>query len=488
MADRLKEKSIHSFVWKTAHSLCTLGMTFVIQLVLARMLSPEDFGIIALTTVFMTLANTIIETSFSSSVIQRAELNQTLLSSVFYTNFALSALIYLILFLISPLIAAFYGEDVLTSILRVQGIRIVFSGLYSIPQALMNRKMRFKAMFLCGFIGSVGQAVIGFLMAYFGAGVWALVVSTLAGSIIAGAVMIVMEPWKPSLCFSAAQVKGALSFSSNILAIRVIRKLFYNVRTLAIGKVYDTQVLGFFNKGFQFPSTAMTVVDGSLTSVAFTSLSKLQDDVPKLRSSLRMYVRISMFLCTPLMIGMLLVAEPLVLVLLTEKWLGCVPFLQIICLTQLFLPLNVKTTALEALGKSKVSMKLHVSGVLISLVLLVLSLPFSPTVMVMGGLISNLILHIAITFAVRKELGYSVRDQLSDAACGMLPSAAMAASVLALRLLKTEGLLQLSLEILCGAAVFVLASAVTKNKTFRFLLDAVKKTFLRRKYVRQEND
>lgn len=343
-------------------------------------------------------------------------------------------------------------------------------------------------MFICGLIGSLGQAVIGFLMAYFGAGVWALVVSTLAGSIISGVAMMVTEPWKPSLCFSFSQVKGALSFSSNILAIRVIRKLFYNIRTLAIGKVYDTQVLGFFNKGFQFPSTAMTVVDGSLTSVAFTSLSKLQSDVPKLRSSLRMYVRISMFLCTPLMIGMLLVAEPMVLVLLTEKWMGCVPFLQIICLTQLFLPLNVKTTALEALGKSKVSMKLHVSGVLISLVLLAVTLPFSPTVMVMGGLISNLLLHIAITFAVRKELAYSIKEQFLDAMCGMLPSAAMAASIFALRLLNINGLLQLSVEILCGAAVFVLVSAFTKNKTFVFLLDSVRKTFLRRKHVRQKND
>ncbi len=488
VSDRLKEKSIHSFVWKTAHSLCTLGMTFVIQLVLARMLAPEDFGIVALTTVFMTLANTIIETSFSSSVIQRSELNQTLLSSVFYTNFVLSIAVYLVLFFISPLVAAFYGEEILTSILRIQGIRIVFSGLYSIPQALMNRKMRFKAMFLCGLIGSLGQAVIGFLMAYYGAGVWALVVSTLASSVIAGAAMIVMEPWKPSLRFSLSQVKDALSFSSNILAIRVIRKLFYNVRTLAIGKVYDTQILGFFNKGFQFPSTAMTVVDGSLTSVAFTSLSKLQDDVPRLRSSLRMYVRISMFLCTPLMIGMLLVAEPMVLVLLTEKWMGCVPFLQIICLTQLFLPLNVKTTALEAMGKSKLSMKLHVSGVLISLVLLIATIPFSPLVMVTGGLVSNLILHTAITFVSRKELKYSFGEQFSDAMCGMLPSLAMAAAIFALRLLKMDGLLQLSAEILCGAAVFILVSAITKNKTFIFLWNLIKKTFLRRKYVNQEND
>lgn len=477
MSESLKEKSINSFVWKTAQSVCTLGMTFVIQLVLARMLAPEDFGIIAITTVFMTLANTVIETSFSSSVIQRDNLNNKLTSSIFYANLVLSIAVYAVLFFAAPVISAFYEEPVLVSVLRVQGLRVVVSGLYSVPQAFLNRKMKFRHLFFCSFAGSVAQAVTGLAMAYAGMGVWALVVSTLASSVVAGILMIIIEPWKPELFFSFRLVKDALSFSSNVLAIRVLRKLFYNIRVLAIGKVYDTQILGFFNKGFQFPSTAMTVVDGSLTSVAFTSLSKLQNDKEKLLSSLRQYVRVLMFICTPMMVGMALVAEPMVVVLLTDKWIDCVPFVQIVCFTQLLVPLNVKTTAFEALGNSGTSMKLHVSSIVLSVLFLAASIPFSAHIMVLSGFVSSLILHIAVTVVASKKIDYKITDQLKDALCGIVPTAAMAAAVIGAGFIDCGVFTKLCFQIFCGAVAFVLAAFVSKNKVFYSILDIVKKRY-----------
>lgn len=473
MSNSLREKSIQSFVWKTAQSVCTLGMTFLIQLLLARILAPEDFGIIAITSVFLVLANTIIDTSFSSSVIQKETLNQKLLSSIFYANLLLSLGVYGVLFFIAPGIAAFYGEPVLISILRVQGLRVLISGLYSIPQAFLNRKMKFKTLFFCGLLGSIGQAVIGFSMAWAGAGVWALVVSTLAASVISGLAMILVERWKPMLFFSFSMVRETLSFSAKVLAIRVVRKLYYNIRVLAMGKVYDTETLGYFNKGFQFPSTAMTVVDGSLTSVAFASLSRLQNDRNKLLSSLRHYVRIAMFVCTPLMAGLALVAKPLVLVLLTEKWLPCVPFLQIICLNQMLVPLNVKTTALEALGKSDLSMKLHLSGIGVSLLLLAGTIPFSPLIMTTGSVIATLVLQIAIAFASRKNLDYGIWQQLKDGVCGLLPTLAMCAAIIAVSFLQLSSVILLILEIFVGVIVFFGVCLLTKDRVFFLLLGII---------------
>lgn len=484
MPNDFKEKSINSFVWKTAQSICTLGMTFIIQLVLARMLAPEDFGIVAITTVFMTLANTIIETSFSSSVIQRENLEQKLVSSIFYANFVLSAAVYILLFIIAEPMAKFYSEPILVQILRIQGLRIVFSGLYSISQAFLNRKMKFKELFFCSFVGSIAQAVVGFGMAYMGMGVWALVVSTLAGCVVTGLAIIILEPWKPSLYFSFGLVKEALSFSSKILVIRVLRKLFYNIRILLMGKIYDTEILGYFNKGFQFPSTAMTVVDGSLTAVAFTSLSKLQNDAEKFRSSIRQYVRIAMFICTPMLIGMALVAEPMVKVLLTEKWLGCVPFIQIICISQLFIPLDVKTTAFEALGKSGLSMKLHVSSILLSIALLIATSGFSALVMTFSGFISSVVLHIAVTVISKKQMGYKIKDQIEDAFCGIVPTFAMVIAVAALSFLEMGSFTKLCVEVISGAAVFVAAAAVTKNKVFYLILDIVKSKITKGKKCR----
>lgn len=463
MNENLTQKSISSFLWKTVQSVCTLGSTFIIQIVLARILAPADFGIVAITTVFMTLANTIIETSFSSSVIQKSELSQKLLSSIFFANAVLSFFVYLLLFLAAPLISRFYDEAILTAVLRVQGLRIVIASLCSIQDALLIREMKFKTLFICELIGAIVQIGVGLVMAYTGFGVWAIVFSALSGYLASGIGKMLASRWKPSLYYSHSLVKDALSFSSKILAVRVTRKLFYNIRTLTIGKVYTTDTLGYFNKGFQFPSTAMTVVDGSLTSVAFTSLSKLQDDKQALVNALRNYVRIMMYLCTPMMVGMAIVAEPLVKVLLTDKWLACVPYLQIVCFTQLLAPLNVKTTAFEALGESSISMKLHVSGIVLSIVLLFASIPFPAWVMVLGGFVSSLLLQIAIGVVCKKRMDYRYSEQFKDAFIGLIPTIGMVALVFLCSYIPCGVFLSLVLKIALGILAYIGVSALSKN-------------------------
>lgn len=463
MNENLTQKSIRSFFWKTVQSVCTLGSTFIIQIVLARILDPTDFGIVAITTVFMTLANTVIETSFSSSVIQKSELSQKLLSSIFFANSVLSFFVYLLLFFAAPVIARFYDESILTAVLRVQGLRIVIASLCSIQDALLIREMKFKTLFICELVGAIVQVGVGLAMAYTGFGVWAIVFSALSGYLASGVGKIIASGWKPSLFYSHSLVKDALSFSSKILAVRVTRKLFYNIRTLTIGKVYTTDTLGYFNKGFQFPSTAMTIVDGSLTSVAFTSLSKLQDNKQALVQALRNYVRIMMYLCTPMMVGMAIVAEPLVRVLLTDKWLACVPYLQIVCFTQLFAPLNVKTTAFEALGESSISMKLHVSGIVLSIILLFASIPFPAWVMVLSGLVSSVLLQIAIGVVCKKRLHYRYADQFKDALIGAIPTIGMVVVVYFCSYIPCGVFLNLVLKIALGILVYIGVSAVSKN-------------------------
>ena len=461
--ENLTQKSISSFLWKTVQSVCTLGSTFIIQIVLARILDPADFGIVAITTVFMTLANTIIETSFSSSVIQKSELSQKLLSSIFFANAVLSFFVYLLLFLAAPLISRFYDEAILTAVLRVQGLRIVIASLCSIQDALLIREMKFKTLFICELIGAIVQLGVGLVMAYTGFGVWAIIFSALFGYLASGIGKMLASRWKPSLYYSHSLVKDALSFSSKILAVRVTRKLFYNIRTLTIGKVYTTDTLGYFNKGFQFPSTAMTVVDGSLTSVAFTSLSKLQGDKQLLVNALRNYVRIMMYLCTPMMVGMAIVAEPLVKVLLTDKWLACVPYLQIVCFTQLLAPLNVKTTAFEALGESSTSMKLHVSGIVLSIILLFASIPFPAWVMVLSGFVSSLLLQIAIGVVCKKRMDYRYSEQLKDTFIGLIPTIGMVAVVWLCSYIPCGVLLRLVLKIALGILAYAGVSALSKN-------------------------
>lgn len=476
MSKEINRSSVDSFAWKTAQSISSLGITFVIQLILARMLMPENFGLIAITNVFMTLANTIVETSFSSAIIQRDSVSQKMLSSMFFANLFLSATIYMILFLIAPLLAMFYEEQILILLLRIQGIRVVISAFHSIQQALMNREMRFKALFFCYLIGSVMQALTGIAMAYYGRGIWALVVSSCVGTVVTALAIIAAEHWKPNLYFSFILIKDALLFSSKILIARVVKKIYYNIRVLAIGKVYDAEVLGYFNKGFQFPSTAITVVDGSLTSVAFTHLAKLQKEKDQFLNSLRQYVRYAMFVCTPIMVGMALVAKPLVLLLLTQRWIECVPYLQIICLSQLFIPLSIKITAFESLGRSDLSMRLNVLGIVISIVLLFASMPFSPLVMTFSAVVSNLLLQAITTALTAKQLQYSVQDQMKDALCGLVPTAVMAVTVVLVGWLnfRDHYLLEVAVKVASGVCSFVLACMATRNAIFYSIWDVAK--------------
>lgn len=483
MSESLRNKSVKSFGWKFAQQLCTLGATFVIQLILARILEPADFGIVAITTVFMTLANTIIDTSFSSAVIQRASIDQNQMSSLFFANFGLSLLVYAVLFFTAPLITGFYGEPLLTPILRVQGLRVLFSAMYSIQSALLTRRMEFQKIFVAYLCGAIVQGVVGIGMAKLGFGIWALVISTVVNYLVAGLMIVVMSAWLPKPYFSYHLVKDALSFSSKVLVVSVVKKLFYNVRKIAMGKVYDSTVLGLFDKGFQFPSTIMTVVDGSLTQVAFTSLSKLQDNKKKLSDAMRLYVQMITYITAPMLLGMIMVAKPMVIVLLTEKWIECVPYLRIVCLTNLFVPLLVKSDAFNAIGRSDMSMKLNVSGIILAIVLLLGCIPLSPHVMVFSGFVSNLLLHIAIGVATKKEFGYTYREQVKDFFRPILLSLPMCAAIFLISLLPMPVLLKLVTEIVLGIFVYLAVSYVTKNHSFHMCMEFAKPIV--KKYIKK---
>lgn len=477
MDDSLKERSITSFGWKLAQSICTLGSSFVIQIILARLLLPEDFGLVAITTVFMTLANTIIETGFSSSVIQKSETNQKYLSSVFFANLALSFLVYMILFLIAPLVSNFYSEPILTPILRVQGFRVLFSALYAVHASLLSRRMEFKKIFISYLLGALTQGVVGIGMAIYGFGIWALVVSTIMNYAVAGIFMIALSRWKPSMCFSLKHIKSSVEFSSKVLIVDIIQKVFYNVRSLAIGKVYSSSVLGLFNKGFQFPSTAMTVVDGSFISVAFTSLSKLQNQKKEFLLSVRTYVKVMSFVTTPLMLGMLMISKPMIEVLLTSKWLACAPYVQMLCVIYLFKPLLVKSQAFNAVGRSDISMNINLCGVVSSIVLIIATATFSPYVMVASEIASTLFIHIAFAMASKKHFGYGYRSQFLDFTRPLLPSLVMCGAIYLVSKLPVSKLILLVIEVAIGVLTYIVAARIIKEPGYQMVLEYIKQKY-----------
>ena len=229
----------------------------------------------------------------------------------------------------------------------------------------------------------------------------------------------------------------------------------------------------------------MTIVDGSLTSVSFTHLSKLQNDQKNFINSLRQYIRYAMFLTTPIMVGMALIARPLVLFLLTERWIDCVPYLQIVCLSQLFVPLSIKMTAFESLGRSDISMKLNLTGIILSIALLFAFLNFDPLVMVFGAVISNAVLQVLVAIVVTKKLQYSIFEQLKDALCGVLPTVAMCCAVVMIGFVDFNNYywLEVLVKFFVGLISFALVSLITKNSAFRSMIKIINDVLRRKKDI-----
>lgn len=473
-----KAKVLSGLIWKFAERISAQVVTFVVSIVLGRLLSPDDYGLIAVVTIFITFANCIVTNGFGSSLIQKKDSDNLDFSTVLYFQFAFSLALYGILFIAAPLIAKFFGEgyDLLVPVLRVLGIRIPLTAINNVQQAYVGKKMIFRKFFLSTIGGTVISAVVGIWMAYEGYGVWALVGQYLTNTFISTVILAFTIKWKPELKFSWARLKILFSYGWKLLVGGIINETYVELRKIAIGKLYTSADLAYFDRGMQIPNIIVTNINSSISNVLFPAISNAQNNMADVKAIMRRSIRTSSYIMCPLMFGLAVVAEPLISFLLTDKWLPCVPYLQIYCISYCFEPIQTANLqAIKAVGRSDIFLKLEIIKKVAYAVILVAVMFHSVDAIAYSLLLNTLIAVFVNTTPNKKLLGYSFKELIADMAPGIILSAVMSGVVyLEGMLLPFSALPRMIIQAATGGIIYLVLSVVFKVESFSYLLNTVK--------------
>lgn len=462
--------------WRFMERCGAQGVTFVVSIILARLLDPEVYGTIALVTVFITILQVFVDSGFGNALIQKKDADDTDFSTVFYFNIAFSGLLYLIIFLVAPLIAKFYENEALIPIIRVLSLNVLISGVKNVQQSYVSKKLIFKKFFIVTISASIISAVVGIAMAYYGFGVWALVAQTLSSSLVSTIILWFTVRWRPKLLFSFSRLKGLFSFGWKLLASSLLDTIYNNLRSLIIGKMYTSNDLAFYNKGKQFPHLIVTNINSSIDSVLLPTMSAMQDSREAVKAMTRRAIKTSTYIMMPMMMGLAVCAEPIVELLLTEKWLPCVPYLRIFCFTYAFYPIHTANlNAIKAMGRSDLFLKLEVIKKAVGLVFLLSSMWFGVMAMAYTLLITSITAQIINSWPNKKTLDYSYLEQLKDMLPQILLTVVMGVGVFALQFLNLAPIITLVIQVIIGIIIYVFGSLIFKIESFNYILSIINK-------------
>ena len=479
-----KSKILSSLLWKLLEQSGTQGIQLIVQIVLARLLLPEEYGIIAIVTVFITLANVFVQSGFNTALIQKKDADELDFSSVLYLSSGVAALLYVIIYLLAPLIANYYTQPLLAPVLRVLSLTLFIGAFNSIQNAFIARNMLFKRLFISSLGAVIVSGIVGIAAAYNGWGVWALVAQQLINQLTIAIILWFTVKWRPHILFSFKRVKELFSYGSKLLLSGVIDTLYRDLRTLIIGRMYNPAMLGFYNRGQQFPQIIVSNINGSIQSVMLPALSVHQDNRRRVKEMMRRAIVTSSFLIFPMMVGMAVVAESLIKIVLTEKWLPAAPFLRIFCFSFALWPIHTANLqAINAMGRSDIFLKLEIIKKIIGLVILVISLPFGVYALALGQVFSGIISSFINAYPNKHLLDYSYKEQWLDIMSSLLLSIIMGGAVYVFNFLNITAWNKLVLQILTGIIIYFGLAFIFKIESFSYLLTTVKHLIGSRKDV-----
>lgn len=473
----MDNKTVFSnLIWRFMERMGSQGVSFVVSIILARLLAPEAYGTIALITVFITLLQVFINSGLGTALIQKKDADDLDFSTVFYFNVAMCLALYGLLFLTAPLIATFYELPELTSLIRVLGLTLVISGMNNIQQSYVSKTMQFKRFFFATLGSTLFSAVIGIGMAYSGYGVWALVGQTLVNNTAKTAILWISVKWRPKWMFSWERLKGLFSYGWKLLVSALLDTGYRDLRQLIIGKVYTTSDLAFYNKGDQLPKLFVTNINTSIDSVLLPAMAAEQDDRERVKAMTRRAIKTSTYIMMPMMMGLAMCAEPLVRLLLTEKWLPCVLYLRLFCFSDAFYPIHTANlNAIKAMGRSELFLKLEVTKKAIGLAVLFATMFISVEAMAYSLLFTSLSSQVINSWPNKKLLNYSYAEQLKDMLPQIALSCAMGAVVYSINFFGLGDVLTLAIQIPVGVVVYALGSEFFDIEAYRYLLKIIKR-------------
>lgn len=456
MVENLKNKTIHGVLWSAIERFSLQGVQFLINIIMARLLLPSEYGLVAMLAIFLQISQVFIDSGFTNALIQRKNRTEVDYSTVFYFNIFISVVFYLILFIVAPWIAGFYHMPVLIAITRVIALNLIISALSAVHRTRLTINIDFKTQSKASLIAAFLSGGIGIGMAYLGYGVWALVFQSILNSLFLTFLLHYFVKWRPLRVFSICSFKSLFNFGSKLLLSSLLHTIYRNLYTLVIGRKFSARDLGYYTRSEQFAVFPSSNLSAIISRVTFPVLSSIQDDDVRLFVAYRRYIRFASMVIFPLMVGLAVLAKPTVSFLLTDKWLAVVPLLQILCFDWMFDHLSmINSNLLYVKGRSDLVLKLEIIKKIMATSILFASIPFGLVGMCWGRVIYSLIATYLNTFYTKRFIGLSFWIQLRDIFPYFILSICMGLVVWTLSMLEMQNWVHLFCGRLLGVTVYL---------------------------------
>lgn len=476
MAESLKNKTVKGIAWTSLGQFLDLSFGFVIGVILARLLSPSDYGLLAMILVFNSIAFSFLNSGFGNALIRKPNLTEDDNTTAFYFNVVAGFVLFGIIWLIAPLVSAFYDKPILTQLLRAEGCMLIITGFKIVPQTQLTRALNFKAKTIIRLTSTVIGGVVGIVCAYRGLGVWSLVVSHIMEAIVNLLLLWIISPWRPHGKWSARSFSYLWGFGSKLLATDILNTIYGNIYPIIIGKFYTAADVGQYTRASQYAGMPSGIILFAVQQVTFPVLSQIQDDIERLRNNYRRMLRFTVFVIFPIMMGMLVLAHPLVITLVTNKWEECVPYLQLICLAAMWYPVHsINLNLLQVKGRSDLFFRLEVVKKLLSTVTIFICVPHGIMVMCIGGVCSSILCLVINTHYTGKLINLGFGRQMIDLAPSLLNSIFMGIVIYLSTLQIDNEILKLAVGIPVGIACYLTTAWLFRMSELKEALDIIHK-------------
>lgn len=467
----IKNQAAKGMMWNTIERFSSQGIQFVLTIVIARVLSPDDYGLVAMLGIFIAIAQTIVDSGFSNALIQKKNRTEVDYSTMFFFNIVISVVIYLLLFVSAPFIATFYNQPALVNVARVYGISLITNSFGIIQMARLTVALDFRKLAIAALLSVVVSGCIGVWMAYSGYGVWALVFQTLVANVTWAVVLWLLARWVPKWCFSWSSFRGLFSFGSKLLFSGLLHTLYTNMYSLVVGKYFNASVLGYFNRAYTLGQFPVQNFGNIVQKVLYPIQCRYQDENEQFNKIFIIYLRVSSFVLFPLMIGLAVLADPVIKLLLTEKWLPAVPFLQIICLSMMWYPImQANVSVLDAKGRSDYHLKSEIIKKILAVIILFITLPMGIKAVCWGLMLYSFVdMGVVIAYS-RKLTCIGYKAQIKILSSHLLLALFMGGAIGLVTYGIESSALKLLTGILTGLMVYIGLSYMLKFSAFKILL------------------
>ena len=464
--------------WKYGERTLVQLVTFIVSIILARLLLPADYGLIAMVSVFIHLANVFVEGGFNSALIQKQDADEVDFCTVQIFSLLFSIVLYSVIYVSAPSIASFYGDSYnnLAEVLRVLGLQIIVLAFNSVQQAYFSKKMLFRSLFWASAISAIVSGLVGIVLAYNNFGIWSLVVQQILQVILNTLVLCIISRKIFISKFSFNKLRSLVDYGLKIFGASLLITGYQEIRALIIGKLYSSSNLAYFDRARQFPGLIVNNINTTIGSVLFPKLSLEQNNIQSVKEYTRMSIRFSAYIMTPLMIGLFVVSEPIVLVLLTDKWLPCVPLLRLFCILNIFQPIHTANLqSIKAIGRSDIFLYLEIIKKTLDLIVLLLVVKISVYAIVLAMTILCGFFSIVNAFPNIKLLNYSIKEQVIDVLPSTIMAILMGICISMFSFLNLEPLTLMIVQFIAGVIIYLGFSAITKNSEFKYIMRIFKR-------------